>query len=104
MDDLFCPHPRHPWWGVYEERPTVERDPYVVALIAQALDDIDEHRFSIDDALNAVADAAWAAGWEAKSDQSGIVEAEAENLLPLPGYRRMAGPGGNWPGHSKGRS
>lgn len=47
----------------------VELDQHVAALIAQALDDIEERRLSVEEALRAVADAAWAAGWQAGSGE-----------------------------------
>lgn len=52
----------------------VELDQHVTALIAQALDDIEEHRLSVEEALRAVAEAAWIAGREAIAGSRAEVE------------------------------
>lgn len=45
-------------------RVPMEFERYAAALVAQALDDIDEHRLTIEQALAIVARSAYDAGWE----------------------------------------
>lgn len=42
----------------------VDLDQYVAALVAQALDDLDERRLTVEQALSSIARIAYATGWE----------------------------------------